>query len=195
MWGYIEKLRGYLRVSGVSSASRRYFVMNFFDGAMTMLGITVGAFATGSVHPRTIIGAGLGASLAMGISGFSGTYMAERAERLRRYKKLRKAMLADLKRSMHSKAFRIASLWAAFVDGVSPALAAAVSMIPFALALVGVIRVEHALVFSILLIMAMIFGLGAFLGKISRENIFLSGFKMILVGVVTALICLLLAAI
>ncbi|WP_455280318.1 hypothetical protein, partial [[Eubacterium] cellulosolvens] len=71
---YLKKFRFYLRLTGVSAVSRRYFVMNAFDGALTALGVIIGAWTSGPVEPRMIIGAGLGVSLAMGISGFSGTY-------------------------------------------------------------------------------------------------------------------------
>jgi len=191
MYRRINELIHLLKISGVSSISRRYFVMNSFDGAMTMLGVIVGAYASGVVTPKTIIGVGLGASLAMGISGFSGAYMTEKAERLRKLKKLRKAMLADLDKSLHDRASRLASLWAAVVDGVSPFLAAMISMTPFFLAISHILSVEHAVLFSIILIMIMLFSLGFFLGRISRENAVVWGLRMIVAGVATAVISLL----
>lgn len=180
-----------LKVSRVGGISRRYFVMNSFDGAMTMLGVIVGAYASGAANPKTIIGVGLGASLAMGISGFSGAYMTEKAERLRAFKRLRKAMLADLDRSLQDRASRLASLWAAVVDGVSPFLAAMVSMTPFFLAISHILSIEHAVLSSIVLIMSMLFFLGFFLGRISKENAVVWGLRMIVAGAATAGISLL----
>ena len=101
MLAAIRRFRSYPRISGIS---RRYFVMNSFDGAMTMLGVVVGAHSAQASDPRIVIGAGLGASVAMGMSGFSGAYLTERAERMRHLRRLKKAMLSDMPRSVHAKA-------------------------------------------------------------------------------------------
>ena len=42
---FLEKIRRYIRISGVAPISRRYFIMNAFDGATTVLGIVIGAYA------------------------------------------------------------------------------------------------------------------------------------------------------
>ncbi len=102
-----------------------------------MLGIILGANASGPADPKLVIGAGFGASFAMGVSGLSGAYLAEEAERKKRLRRLRRAMLSDLRRSVHIKASSAASVWAALVDGFSPAIAAAVPMIPYVLAMLG----------------------------------------------------------
>lgn len=176
----------------MSSISRRYFVMNSFDGAMTMLGVVVGAHGAQVSDPKIVIGAGLGASVAMGMSGFSGAYLTERAERMRRLKTLKKAMLSEMRKSIHAKASRAASLWVAVVDGISPALAAAIPMVPYVLSILRVLSSEQAFVGSLTLIMSTLFGLGAFLGRISKENMLLSGLRMIIVGAATMLIVMLL---
>ena len=184
----LRKFKSYLRVTGADSISRRYFVMNSFDGAMTMLGVIVGAWASGAVNPRVIIGIGLGASLAMGVSGFSGAYMAERAERKRRLSRLKRAMLTDLGKTMHGKASRFASFWTALVDAISPFMAAVISMLPFFLASADLIPAGTAAVVSIVLIMGIVFSLGMFLGRISKESMLLSGARTLAAGILTALI-------
>jgi len=184
----LRKFKSYLRVTGADSISRRYFVMNSFDGAMTMLGVIVGAWASGAVNPRVIIGIGLGASLAMGVSGFSGAYMADRAERKRRLSRLKRAMLTDLGKTMHGKASRFASFWTALVDAISPFMAAVISMLPFFLASADLIPAGTAAVVSIVLIMGIIFSLGMFLGRISKESMLLSGARTLAAGILTALI-------
>lgn len=153
-----------------------------------MLGIILGASASGLANAKFVIGTGLGASFAMGVSGFSGAYMTERAERKRRLRTLRRAMLSDLRRSVHVKASSAASIWAALIDGVSPAIAAAAPMIPYALTLFDIIPSWLALSASMLSILAILFMLGAFLGKISRENVVIAGLRMLAVGLTTAAI-------
>ena len=91
----LGRFRSYIRVAGASAIARRYFVMNAFDGALTILGVIVGAFMAREVDPRVIMGAGVGASLAMGISGAWGAYMAERAERRRSLKELENQMFKN----------------------------------------------------------------------------------------------------
>ncbi|MEM3087852.1 MAG: hypothetical protein QXP20_01865 [Candidatus Bathyarchaeia archaeon] len=186
----LENLRKYARIASIGGISRRYFIMNAFDGAMTMLGVICGAYISGVESPKIIIGTGLGASLAMGISGFSGAYLTERAERIRTLKKLEEAMLTDLDGSIVGRASRFAMLWTASIDAVSPVLAAMISITPFFLTLLGVFSVLHAIVISIALTMATLFSLGAYLGRISRENMVVYGLHMTIAGVITALICI-----
>ncbi|HID17240.1 TPA: hypothetical protein EYP26_02995 [Candidatus Bathyarchaeota archaeon] len=184
----IRFLKECLRISNAEEIYRRYFVMNMFDGALTALGIVVGAYFSGASSPKVILGAVLGAGLAMGLSGFSGAYMAERAERLRKLDELRRAMLKDLNNSIHEKAARLTSIWAALIDGASPLLAALLSIFPFLLSLTGLISVQTAARASVAAIMVLLFLIGMFLGKISRENLIFSGAKMIFVGAVTAIL-------
>ena len=189
---YLEKFRFYLRLTGVSAISRRYFVMNAFDGALTALGVIIGAWTSGPVQPKTIIGAGLGVSLAMGISGFSGTYFAERAERLKKLEELEKSLLMDLDNSVHVKAQRTAMIWAALVDALSPSLAAVIAILPFIFAHYGLISINDAVIISFLLILLVLFMIGVYLGKISRERVIISGIRIMIVGIITAAIIMLL---
>lgn len=184
----IRFLKECLRISNAEEIYRRYFVMNMFDGALTALGIVVGAYFSGASNPKVILGAVLGAGLAMGLSGFSGAYMAERAERLRKLDELRRAMLKDLNNSIHERAARLTSIWAALIDGASPLLAALLSILPFLLSLTSLISVQMAARASVAAIMALLFLIGMFLGKISRENLIFSGAKMVFVGAVTAIL-------
>jgi len=55
--------------------------MNAFDGATTVLGIVIGAYVAGITNEFWVIWSGLGATLAIGLSGFAGAYMTEEAER------------------------------------------------------------------------------------------------------------------
>lgn len=64
---FLERIRNYLKVSKVAPISRRYFVMNAFDGAATILGIVVGAYVADINTPFLVISSGLGATLAMSL--------------------------------------------------------------------------------------------------------------------------------
>jgi zinc transporter ZupT len=78
---FLEKIRDYIRISGVASIGRRYFIMNAFDGTTTILGIVIGAYAAKITNQFWVIWSGLGATIAMSLSGFAGVYMTEEAER------------------------------------------------------------------------------------------------------------------
>jgi predicted membrane protein (TIGR00267 family) len=185
---WFRRLKEYLRVSEVASISRRYFVLNLFDGVMVMLGIILGAGTSNNVHPRFVIGTGMGAVFAMGVSGVAGAYMTERAERAGRLRRLRRAMLSDLKRSIHVDASHVAAVWTALVDGLAPLLGAGIPMVPYSLALFGVLSVTSAILLSIATILVVLFFLGMYLGRTSRESLLISGLRMMAVGVITALI-------
>ncbi|PVX24823.1 MAG: hypothetical protein CW691_06370 [Candidatus Bathyarchaeum sp.] len=158
--------------------------MNAFDGATTVLGVVVGAYAAGITNESWVILSGLGATIAMGLSGFAGSYMAEEAEGAKKLNKLEKSMLTELKNSVVGKASRFASVWAAIIGGGAPALTGAACLLPFFLVTQGLLSVSLATQISITLALAIMFLLGAVLGKISCRNIFLHGAKMLLVGVV-----------
>ena len=175
--------------------ARRYFVKNGFDGSMTMLGIIVGAWVVNVARTEIIVTAGLGACLAMGISGLFGAYMTEKAERKRDLKKLEKAMMTKLNDSVISEASSFVSFYAAIVDGGSPILTALISLSPFIFALYGLIVVESAYLLSLIVTLVTLFTLGMYLGKIAKENALLYGIQTLVAGVITIAIALLLGAI
>lgn len=154
------------------------------------MGIVVGATTSLIVNPRLVLGAGLGASMAMAISGFFGAYMTERAERARTLRRLKRAMLHSLDRSIHVRAMKIAAFWTALVVAFSPAFAALLSMMPIYLAVCGILEVKSAVLLSVSIILSTLFFLGAFLGKISQESLILSGVRTLALGILTALISL-----
>jgi len=185
---FLDKIKDYIRISRVAPIGRRYFIMNAFDGAMTSLGIVIGAYVAGDPEPLFIISAGLGASLAMGLSGFVGAYVTEEAERSRELDSLERSMLKDLEKSRIGEASRFASLWAGIIDGLSPVLAAIVCLVPFFFSFLFSVALATEL--SIVIALLVLFMLGAFLGKISSRNMFLHGIKLLCVGLVLTLILL-----
>jgi len=174
--------------------ARRYFIKNGFDGSMTILGIVIGSWIAGVTKPEIIVTAGLGACLAMGVSGLFGAYMTERAERKQKLKTLETAMLSDLSDSILNDASEFVSVYAAIVDGASPILTAVISLVPFALALAGTFVIWDAYVVSIILSLATLFSLGLYLGRIARENVLLYGAKTLAAGILIVAIVLLLGA-
>ncbi|MFX0057793.1 MAG: VIT1/CCC1 transporter family protein [Candidatus Heimdallarchaeota archaeon] len=99
----LDKIRTYARISNLWPIARRYFVNNFYDGMLTVLGILLGFFIIiikgnqNSIESNLVILTGIGSSISMFISGLSGSYLSERAEQKKLKKELEKAMaLSDL---------------------------------------------------------------------------------------------------
>ncbi len=175
--------------------ARRYFIKNGFDGSMTVLGIVVGSWIVRVSEPEIVVTAGLGACLAMGVSGLFGAYMTEKAERKKHLKTVETAMLTDLSDTVLGDASDFVSLYAAFIDGASPVLTAVISLIPFILTLTGIFTIWNAYIVSLILTLATLFSLGLYLGKIANENILLFGIQTVAAGILIVVIVLLLGAI
>ena len=74
-------------------------------------------------------------------------------------------------------------------DGVSPLMAAFISILPFFLAVYSNISIFVAIALSIVIIMCMLFSLGAFLSKVAGGRIIFNGAIMVLAGIVTLFLC------
>jgi predicted membrane protein (TIGR00267 family) len=98
----LEKVRTYAKITNLWAIARRYFVNNFYDGMLTVLGILLGFFVTiikGDQHTivsHLVILTGVGASISMLISGLTGSYLSEKAEQKKVKEDLKKAMVVDV---------------------------------------------------------------------------------------------------
>lgn len=185
-----ERWKRYYKISDVGKIVRRYFVMNAFDGALTMLGVVIGAYVAGILEPIPIISSAIAGSIAMGTSGMSGAYMTEKAERTKKLKTLEKAMLTDLKNGIHDRSHRFATFFTAIVDGVSPAMAAMFVVSPFFIANMNLISVETAFIACIIITLLVLLVLGIYLAFISDESMIKYGLQMLLIGIITATLCI-----
>ncbi|RLF24600.1 MAG: hypothetical protein DRN15_02810 [Thermoprotei archaeon] len=194
--GLLRTLRGrvrlYMRIGGAPEIARRYFVTNAFDATLTALGIIIGAYVGGILEPRVVVHAGIGGALAMGLSGFVGTYITERAERVRRLRELERIMLVELNDSLIGKAVIYSSALIAIASGSAPPLSAIITLSPFIIASQGLIPVHTAFIMAIALNLGLLFALGSLLGRISRENYLLYGVLTMASGMLVAIVGLLL---
>lgn len=189
---YFSEFGTYLRVTRATQIIRRYFAMNAFDGAMTSLGVVIGAYISNITDPESIISVIIVGGIAMMVSGFSGTYMTESAERNHSLNELEDAMLVDLEDTIYGRAGRFVSVFAAVVDGSAPFLASIPSVLPFLLVNLGMINITTAFIMSVVASLGTLFLLGVYLGRISGGNVFISGAKMVVAGVTVAILALLL---
>jgi predicted membrane protein (TIGR00267 family) len=95
----LEKVRVYSKITNLWAIARRYFVNNFYDGMLTVLGILLGFFVLIlkegqiSVDSSLVILTGVGSSISMFISGLTGSYLSEKAEQKKIKEELNRAML------------------------------------------------------------------------------------------------------
>jgi len=180
--GKVARLRHFHQVAEVGEIARRYFAMNAFDGVLTTLGVLAGGYV-GDVHsPRAIASVGLATGVAMGVSGFYGSYLVERAERDRSLRELEESTLSSLGDSDIASASTYATIVIAIVDGASPFAAAILALLPFFF--VGAANIHVAYYAGVAVAFAELLLLGVFLGRVSRRRLLLSALKLALAGVV-----------
>ena len=182
-----KRANQYSGIANIGEIARRYFAMNAFDGVLTIIGMLMGNMSAGIDSAHIVITTGLSTCVAMGISGLWGSYLTESAERKHDLDELCQSTLTDLHNSRIGKASRFAAVVVSLVDGVSPFLAALLVLLPFFFhSLFSSIQVVYFV--SLGLALVTLFGLGIFLGKISKENLILSGVKTVVAGVASILI-------
>jgi predicted membrane protein (TIGR00267 family) len=184
-----DRLSRYHEIAEVGGIARRYFAMNAFDGVLTSLGILVGAFVGGVEQASTVISVVAAAAASMGVSGAYGSYLIERAERGRALRELEESTLSRLRDTDIGAASRYASVVIGIIDGLSPAIASAIILIPF---FVGSGHVHAAFYAGGAIAFVELFGLGMFLGRVSRQSLIFAGLKLVVAGVVSLGLSLLL---
>jgi predicted membrane protein (TIGR00267 family) len=185
-----RRLREYDEITNVRPIIRRYFVIGAFDGALTVLGIIIGASAFGDLeaHKALVISASFGAAIALAVSSAVGAYEAERVEKKLDIRTIERAMLARLSEE-HQEAFRFAAILSAIVHGIAPLIAALPPVIPFLL-----LDARTATVAAVVITLLMLFALGVYLGNLVRERVLVTGLRFAAAGIGTALILWLLGA-
>lgn len=181
-----EQARLLLRITRTYGIVRRYFVVNGFDGALTMLGMITGFLVSERTSLDVIVGACLGAAIALGVSGVSSAYVSESAERRRALDELQGAMVTDLGDSWHGEAARWVPMLIAVVNGAAPLLVSLLILTPLWLAQAGLQLPWSPLYVAAMVALMLIFLFGVFLGRIARVSWWLSGLKTLLIALVTA---------
>ena len=172
---------------------RRYFVVNGFDGALTMLGLTLGFRIAGQPDLSLVISACLGAAIALSVSGVTSAYISETAERAKELKDLERAMLSDLSGAAHGAAARLVPMIVALVNGFAPLLISLLIIVPLWLARAGVHSPWSPLDATLAIAFLILFLLGVFLGKLTGRFWLWAGLRAVLIGVITVALVLVVA--
>lgn len=188
----IKQLLFLLRLSRSAIIARRYFVVNGFDGALTMLGLNIGFYVSGESSLKVIITACMGAAVALGVSGLSSAYISEAAERGRELKELEEAMVRDLSESAHGQASRLAPWLIGVVNGMAPFLFSLLIISPMWLAQAGWAMPFGAVESALLVAFLVLFLLGIIIGWVEGRFWLWSGLRTLLIAAITTLIIFLL---
>jgi len=186
----LQRIRFLLNLTKANSIARRYFFTNGYDGALTMLGLLMGFYASEDVPIRTAIGACMGAAMALCISGLSSAYISESEERKKELAELERALVDDLSDTDFSRAMKWTPIWIALVNGFAPFLISLVIILPLWMAQYGITLPLLPLESAIASAFFVIFLLGLFLGKMSGSFWLWTGLRALLIAVITCLIIL-----
>ena len=182
----LDKAKFLLRITRTQDIVRRYFVVNGFDGALTMLGLVIGFLISGTTDLSVIINVCLGAAIALGMSGASSAYVSETAERERALGKLEKSMIKDLHASAHGEAARGVPILIALVNGLAPLSISLLILVPLFVENTGAVLPVSPLYMAVLIALLLIFLLGVFLGRVAGISWLRSGIQTLLVAIATA---------
>jgi predicted membrane protein (TIGR00267 family) len=182
----LDKAKLLLNISSTHGIIRRYFVVNGFDGALTMLGLVFGFILSAPASLNVMINACVGAAVALGMSGLSSAYVSEVAERKRDLAKLEGAMITDLEDSAHGSAARWIPMLVALVNGFAPLSFSLLIITPLWLSRAGFSLPVSPLYLSVIIALVLVFFLGVLLGRVASISWVRSGIQTLLVAVVTA---------
>lgn len=183
-----KQLLLWLHISRSGKIARRYFVVNGFDGALTLLGMNMAFYLSGEGELPVIISACIGASVALGVSGVSSAYISETAERERELRALEEAMVRDLSDSDYGRASRFATLWIACVNGLAPFLFGLLIIFPLWLGSRGFALPLEPLESALATALIILFFLGIVIGRIQGSFWLWSGLRTLSIALLTAII-------
>ncbi len=175
----------------VQSISRRYFISNGFDGTLTCIGITVGAYLTGIADGSTVIKIGAGAAVGMATSGVWSVWEIERAEKLAELKHVEQQMLTELTETELQARKRTARTINAVMSGLGPTLGMLLPLIPFLFHGIYLTMLEST-VLSVLIGITLLSAAGTYMASISDQIWYRAAARMGLAGLVVAIINILL---
>ena len=167
---------------------RRYIFRGLIDGSLSTLGVIIGAQ---NASVGIIIAAGIGGGIANGLSNILGAFTAEKSEAERKLAEIQKAMVVypELRKTELYKDMLKSTILSGLSDGISTIVGSVIPVIPFIFSLLFGLDKRQALTWSVVLTIALLFVIGGVIGRVSKGNLLVSGVKMALAGITTAMVC------
>lgn len=182
-----ESLLERVGLDSIGPIARRYFVSNGFDGALTGVGVTVGAYLSGIESGLTVISLGLGAAVGLTTSGVWSVWEIERAEMRAEIQETEDAMLTDLSDTQVEREKMSNQIINSIMSGLGPLIGLVSTLVPFLLA-GTVLSMLQATLVSVTVAVGVLFTFGAYMASISRQRWYVAGIRMGLAGIVVAII-------
>lgn len=183
-----------------SKHHKRYLIRGFIDGVLSSLGVVIGASTAigatlGSNNTTAasaiIIAAGIGGGVANGLSNILGASVGEKLVKEIELGEIEKAMLkrgGELHGTVVDQKLN-EKLWSsAIYDGVATFIGSIIPVLPFIVGSLFVIKDILSLYASITISLVLFFILGIYIGRIAKEQVIISGLKLVAFGVVTVII-------
>ena len=185
----LKKFQLLFSISRSNLIARRYFVVNGFDGALTMLGLLMGFYVSNEdVVTHMVFTACMGAAIALSVSGISSAYISESAEKKQELKELESAMIANLQDTAYGQAARSMPFIIAVVNGFAPLIFSLIIMTPLVLAQWSPELITYPIETSVVTAFILIFFLGIFIGNISDSFWLWAGLRALMIALITSLI-------
>jgi predicted membrane protein (TIGR00267 family) len=181
----LRALRELLAREDVRALSRRYFISNGFDGALTSVGVVVGSYLSGVADGVTVFKIGIGAAVGLGTSGVWSVWEIERAEKRAELLQLERAMLANLGETEIARRKAEARRINAVMSGLGPVVGILVPLTP-ALLEGTYLSLRETTFAGVMLGVALLFLFGAYLGRLSKQNWVVAGIRMGVAGLFVA---------
>ena len=160
---------------------RGKIIRGFIDGSLSILGIVIGAM---SASNQVILAAAIGGALANGISNFLSAFTAASTERYSELREIERAMVVKDLRGGSADRHATKQAWLdGLADGLSTIIGGAIPIAPYLFVSPGT-----AVFIAVTAVVIVTFGLGIYLGRISRRNLVLSGLKMAMFAVIVAVV-------
>jgi len=187
---FLHRIEEELILTGRYSVARAHVAEELFDGILPILGILLAGYISAHMQELFVVFeatllAAVGSSIAHFVSGFGGTYLAERAEGQHLIEELKSSKDKKMSPSLIISIERETTLVLSLVKGTVPAISVLVTVTPMFFALMGWIDYISSFLVSIGVGLSLLFLLGLFLGRISKTSIWISAFKTLFAGLLT----------
>lgn len=182
-----------------SKHQKRYLIRGFIDGVLSSLGVVIGAStaigatagSNNTAASAIIIAAGIGGGVANGLSNILGASVGEKLVKELELSEIEKAMLksgGELRGTAVDQKLN-EKLWSsAIYDGVATFIGSIIPVLPFIIGSLFLITDMISLYASIIISLLLFFILGVYIGRIAKEQVIISGLKLVAFGVVTVII-------
>lgn len=162
---------------------RGYFINTLFDSTFVILGAIVSSAFNPQAHPKDIMAAMITLALAVGMASGVSIYEAETVESEIRMARIARALLKSVEDTEVERGARITKYATALTNFLAPFLVLGFTIIPFLLVGRFIASTTLAAYTSIAMAIAIIFFVGAAIGRMTKANPWLKGLRMALIGV------------